>query len=184
MNWLVFLLLAYAAAALESGLRGLLVIGSTTPSFLIVLAVYVGLLAPASVVPWAWLVLGVVADLQPGPLAEGPIVGPMALGYLVGGVLVLQLRKLLFRESALALVACVLAAGAAAHLVAVALLTARGWGWILAEPIAGFSPADQLATRALDLVYSALLALPVGLVLLRTTKIWGFASRGRGDRHF
>ncbi len=184
MNWLIFLLTGYVALALGAGLRDLWAIGSTAPSLLLVVAVYVGLLAPASVVPWAWLALGVAADLQPGPLAEGPIIGPMALGYLAAGVMMLQLRKLLFRESILALVACVLAAGAVVHLVAVALLSLRGLGVVLGEPIAGFAAADQLVARALELAYTAAVALPAGLLLLRSTGMWGFANRTRGERHF
>ena len=183
MNWLIFLLMSYAALALEAGLRELWVVGTAAPSLALVLAVYVGLLAPASVVPWAWLALGVAADLQPGPLPQGPIIGPMALGYLTAGLMVLQLRKLLFRESILAMVACVLAGGAVAHLVAVGLLSLRGAGDAVGEPMAAFA-ASQLAGRAVELVYTAAVALPVGWLLLRTTGLWGFANRSRGERHF
>lgn len=182
MNWLIFAVAAYLMLALEVGLRTLLAVpgpDGVAPSFVLILAVYIGLMAPASVVPWAMLALGVLIDLRPGADPAVTILGPAALGHLAGAAVILHLRALVFRESVISLAALVLVTGIFIQLVAVALYTARG---LTGEPIAGWNAADQLVHRFLMLVYSALAAVPVGLLLLRTTPVWGFAGRGRGER--
>ena len=186
MNWLVFALVAYLMLALEAGLRTLLGIAGPDgayPSFILILAVYVGLLAPSQVVPWAMLVLGLLTDLQAGPVPEAAIIGPAALGYLLGAYVIMQLRLLVFRESVITLAALILATGIFIQLVVVGLYTMRGLPWLTAEPIAGWSAADQLVRRFFILLYSTAVAVPIGALLLRSTPLWGFPSRGRGDRH-
>jgi len=151
MNWIVFALAAYVMLALEVGLRTLLGIpgpDGVSPSFVLVLAVYIGMMAPAHVVPWAMLILGVLVDLRPGAAPDVTIVGPMALGYLVGAYVVLQLRGLVFRESVLALSALVFAGGLFVQLVAVGLLTMRGLPWPTGQPIEGWNAPDQLVAAA------------------------------------
>ncbi|MFA9478716.1 hypothetical protein ACERK3_10445 [Phycisphaerales bacterium AB-hyl4] len=184
MNWLIFIIAAYVLLALESGLRLLLQVWGVSPSLLLVLAVYVGLMAPSAVVPWAFLILGLLTDLQPGPVRDGTVIGPAALGYLAGAYVVLQLRGMVFRESVLALAVLVLVVGIFVQLVYVALLTARGMGMLTAEPIVGWSTPDQLAHRFVMLLYTAVAAVPLGFVLFRTAGAWGFANRARTERHF
>lgn len=184
MNWFLFAIFAYVMLALEVGLAGLLgfqgASGAVTPSFVLILAVYIGMLAPTSVVPWAMLILGLLVDLQPGPVQDAVVVGPMALGYLTGAFAVLQLRALVFRESVISLAAMIFGVGVFVHLVAVALLTMRGLPWTLAEPIAGWNAADQLVHRFLHLLYTAGMALPIGAILFKITPLWHFTSRQRG----
>ncbi|MFW6059676.1 MAG: hypothetical protein ACODAQ_05810 [Phycisphaeraceae bacterium] len=185
MNWLVFALAAYVMVALETGLRALLGVSGPDgayPSFMLILAVYVALLAPAQVVPWALLVLGVLVDLQMGPVPEAAILGPAALGYLFGAYVMLQLRVLVFRESVITLAALVFATGIFVQLVIVGLYTMRGLPWLTAQPIEGWGAADQLVRRFFILLYTTVVALPVGALLLRTTPIWGFPNRGRDHR--
>ncbi|MEX0654561.1 MAG: hypothetical protein WDZ31_02840 [Phycisphaeraceae bacterium] len=185
MNWLIFAIAAYLLLALESGLRTLLAVGDgVSPSFLLVLAVFIGMMAPSSVVPWAFLAIGLLVDLQPGPVRDVTLIGPAALGYLAGAYVVLQLRTLVFRESVLALAVLVLAVGIFVQLVYVALLTARGLPMLTAEPVVGWSAADQLVHRFLELLYTAVLAIPLGLLLFKSAGIWSFVHRARGDRHF
>jgi cell shape-determining protein MreD len=181
MNWPVFALFAYVAAALDLGLGSLPVVGEA--SFILILAVFVGLNAPGSVVAWALLILGLLVDLQPGPVHGAVLLGPGALGFLAGAYAVLQLRTLLFRESVMTLAVMVLAVGVFVQLVMVALLTMRGLPMI-AEPIAGWNAADQLAHRFMQLLYTAALSVPVGWVLIRSRPLWGFAGKGRAERHF
>lgn len=184
MNWLIFIISAYLLLALQEGLRTLLTIGDVSPNFILVLAVFVGMMAPGHVVPWALLALGVLMDLQPGPVREATLIGPAALGYLAGSYVVLQLRTMMFRESVLALGVLVLAVGVFVELVTVAVLTARGLSVLTGEPIAGWSAPDQLVHRFLALLYTAVLALPIGAVLFKTAPLWAFAVRARGERHF
>ena len=89
---------------------------------LLVLLCFVSLLAPGALTLWAALLLGLIADA----LAGTPIVGPHALGFMLGAYLVLQLRGLVFRESVFTLAFMTLAAGVFVHLAAVALLAVRG----------------------------------------------------------
>lgn len=181
MNWVLLVLTAYAAVVLEAGLQPALAIGTVAPSFVLVLAAYVGLKAPAAVVPWVFLALGLVQDLrEPIGIGEGQtvaLVGPMGLGYLAGAAAVLGLRGMVLRDSTLALVALAFVAGIFVQLVATALLTLRGLAIVPAEPVVGWSAADALVGGFLELVYTAVAALPIGLLLIRSTKWWGFTGR-------
>lgn len=181
MNWLVFSLITFAALVLETGLRTLLALGTSdvTPSFLLIVAVFIGLQAQPSIVVWSFLILGLLADLQGGPVAGGAILGPTALGYLAGAYAILQLRTLVFRESVLTLAVMTFVVGLFIQLVVVALFTLRGLPIVPAEAIEGWRPADQLVHRFLQLLYSAVLAVPVGFILLRFTGLWAFPHAGR-----
>lgn len=183
MRWLVFALFAYVALALDQGLRTLLAfdpgVGPVAPSFTLVLAVYVGLWAPSRAVAWAFLFLGAASDLlhvwpsvqAAAPNASGPalgaIMGPLAIGYLVGAYAVIQVRGLLYRESTFALAVVALGVGAAVHLVAMLLLTLRGLPLPLGEPVPGWRVADEFLRRFLEILYTAVLAVPVGMALQR-----------------
>lgn len=183
MRWFVFLIFAFVLLVVEMGLRSLLRVntsaGEICPSFLLVLATFVALWAPSRIVPWAMLVIGLLADLQPIPVVDPvsvpSIIGPATLGYLLAGYAVLQVRTFLFRHSPLAVAISVVVAGIFLHLVIVAALTMRGLplpgfpgrldGWII---------GDQLYRRFFDLLYTAALAVPLGWLLTRTLPAWGF----------
>lgn len=186
MNRLVFALITFVALVLETGLRTLFALGPTnaTPSFLLVIAVFIGLLGQPGVVVWSFLVLGVLTDLQGGPVAGGVIIGPAALGYLAGAYAILQLRTLVFRESVLTLAVLTFVTGVFVQLVVVALYTFRGLPITPAEAIEGWSAANQLVERFLNLLYTAVVAIPLGFVLFRFAGIWGFPHAPRAGRHF
>jgi cell shape-determining protein MreD len=184
MNWLLFALVSYLALVAETGLRAIWTVslpiaGDLSPSLLLIVLVFVGLHASPWTVTWSALALGLVADLQPGPMPEATLLGPTALGFLAGAYAVVQMRAMVFRESLLTFVILVLLTGLFVHLVAVALLTLRGLPWPLGEPIPGWSAPDQLVHRFLELMYTAALAVPAGLVLFRTTRLWAFAGKGK-----
>ena len=182
MNWLVFTLAAYLAYALDTGTRTLLQWHGVAPSFLLILAAYVGMLAPRSTVVWAYLVLGVLTDLV-GPYTSGvTIIGPAALGYLVGSAAILQLRSLVFRESVLSLSVLTFAVGLFIHLTMLAILKLRGLSFLTGEPMA-LSAANALVQAFLHLLYSAVMAAPIGYLLLRTTALWSFPGKIRMDRY-
>jgi len=179
MNWLLFAIFSYLALMAEMGLRSVWMIplpmaGDLTPSLLVIMLVFVGLFAPSWTVAWAGLVLGLLADLQPGPMPDAVLLGPTTLGFLVGAYAVLQMRTMVFRESLLAFVVLVLVTGLFIDLVTVALLTFREVPWPLGEPIPGWSAPTQLVHRFLELLYTAALAIPLGFALFRTIRIWGF----------
>ena len=182
MNWLVFALVTYAALVLQQGLGALLAVpmpgvGELTPSLLLIVLVFVALHAPAWSAVWAGLVLGLLADLQPGPMPEARLIGPHALGFLAGAYALLQLRGMVFRQSIITFAALTLTAGVFVTLVSVALLTVRGLPWPLGEPIPGWHAADQLVHRFLELIYTTLLSIPLGTLLARGMRLWAFPER-------
>lgn len=183
MRWPVFAIFALTFLVLEDGLRTLLTIGYTTPNLLLILMVFVGLWAPSMIAGWAAVILGVLTDLG-SPIydvdlvGDVALIGPACLGYLCGTYVICQLRGMVFRDSSLAVGVLVAVAGAFVHLVIMAMLTVRGLPWPVGEPIPGWSAADQLVARFFDLLYTAVLAVPIGYVLIRLKWAWGFTPSG------
>ncbi len=113
------------------------------------------------------LVLGLLVDLQPNPTPAVTIIGPASLGYLVGAYVVLQLRALVFRESVITLAALVFTTGIFIQLVIVGIYTMRGLPWLTAQPVEGWNTADQLVNRFFILLYTTVMVVPIGALLLR-----------------
>ena len=182
MSWLVFALTAYLLTAVQAGLEPLWSIphgaSAAAPSLLLVLLCFIALLASGTTTGWAALLLGLVADA----LAPTPMIGPHALGFMLGAYVVLQLRALVFRESVFTLAFMVLTAGIFAHLVAVAVIAVRATPLSPAGAMPGFVAADQLVDRFFDVLYSAAAAIPLGWVLFKTSGLWDFPSKSRGER--
>lgn len=183
MSWLMFAVTAYLLTALQEGLSPLWSIPhgravEAAPSLLLILLCFVSLMATGTTSLWAALVLGLVVDALGGT----PIVGPHAIGFMLGAYVVLQLRALVFRESMFTLAFMTLAAGLFANLAAVALLSFRGLPVSPAEATPGFAAADQLVTRFFDVLYSTVVAIPLGWLLFKISPLWRFPSKSRGDR--
>ncbi len=185
MRWIVFVIFAYVLLALEAGLSSAWRIGLSTPHLLLILLVFIGLYAAPLPLAWAALILGALVDLSPpfwpatGTAADVAILGPSVIGYLVGAYACLQLRTIVFRDSPVTLAGVVFVVGLLAQLVVVGLLTLRamplpGVGWLMGSPIPDFQPADELLRRFFDLIYTALVAIPLGMLLLRSVPLWGF----------
>lgn len=184
MNWLAFTAAAYIAYALQGGLAPLWTLGGVTPNLLLVLMIFVGLQAPRPVTLVAALLLGLLMDLRPSPLPGGAaLIGPHALGFLVGGYATLQLRSLLFRGSVISLVVMTLLVGGFTALTEVLLYSLRGLPLLAGEPMP-WRPLTQLLIRGQGLLYTAAVAVPAGLLLNATRKYWGFTSRTRGEKIF
>jgi len=185
MNWLIFVLVTYVFLLMQTGLKSLLGMPDAqgvSPDFLLILAVYVGLLAPAKTVAWSMLLIGILANLLPGPIAQGPIPGPEALGYLAGAFAVLQLRTLVFRESVITLAIMVFVVGIFIQLVTVALYTTRGLPFLLGDPVPAWNASKELVERFLMLLYSAAAAVPLGIVLIRLRSAFNFTPGQRTER--
>jgi rod shape-determining protein MreD len=162
MRWWVFAILAYLSLALETSLRDVLEIGATgvSPSFAIIYATFIALNAPSRVALWACLVLGLGIDLL-STVGDGTyiVIGPNALGYTLACVLLLQMRTLVLHRNLTTLALCVLIAAVFAHIVVLALMTARSW----VDPLA-WNMGQQLLTRLGIALYSAALTLPLGIL--------------------
>ena len=182
-----FILFAYLCLALQIGLGPLWAIhwmGRVQPSLILPLAVFVAMWAPPQRALWACLGLGLLVDLtQPlaaqGMTQDAAVLGPYALSYLLAGWLALRGRSLMFRDSYISIAALVFLLGLVVHLLAVAILNLRGLHlriipWLAGSPIPGWNTTDQLMARFLEVLYSAVVALPVGAILIRSLKWWNF----------
>ncbi len=194
MRWPIFIIFVYVMLVFEQGLTGVLAVGwlgDAEPSFLLILTIYIALSAPRVQAAWAAVIIGLVADLSPPALriAGSPdtatdlaLIGPGVAGHLFGALIALELRHLIFRDSTIALATMVFVCGLFVHLLMVAILALRNVGYLPAEPIGGFHVADQLLRRFWMLLYSALMALPIGVIFHWLDPIWHFQSHDPSQR--
>ena len=188
MRWLVFVIAAFMAVAAGFRFQQYLHPSGAwflTPSFAACLLAFVALLGPPVVVVWAAWILGMLADLSPGLGESGGglhVIGPHALGYPLGAWLVLNFRTWMFRRRvttvAMLTFVCVLAAG----VVQIVIGILRYWlPWAGGE-LVPFGLGEILHECG-NAGYSAILAIPVGWLLLQTLPLWRFdygTSRRQG----
>lgn len=178
MNWPVFAIFAYLLLGLERGLRDALAIGPVQPSFLLALAAFVALSAPPMHAVWAGLVLGLALDLTGGwPMHTGapqPIIGPYALGGVLLAQTILTLRGKLVRHHLATLAVLTFFGVLAAQVVVVVLLSIQK---LTGAPLA-FEPGRELLIRLGSAGYTALLAVPLGVLLIAAAPLLGFTGNG------
>jgi rod shape-determining protein MreD len=187
MRWTLFVAFAFLACALDAGAQPLIVIRimglEIVPNFLLILTAFVALWAPQPTAVWAGLILGLLTDcLVRLPASDGrayiALLGPNALGYALAAYTVIQIRNIFKRESAIALTVCLFLAGIMAFLLTIMLITGRG---VYTEPIPGWHALPQLARAMACLLYSSILALPLGWLLEKTRPLWGFDNAGQNS---
>lgn len=190
MRWTVFAFFAYVFLALDMGLRPMLQIGeqAVAPSFILILMVWIASMGPTHAVRWAALILGLLFDLSvsypTSPPKDGVVAvvaGPYALGFVLGALLTLQLRGLVYRKHPFITGLLTLLAGACAFVPAIFLLTMRriiltGMG---AEHVIHWVASAELVHAFLTVLYSSLIAVPTGWILNRTIGLFGFQSHPR-----
>ena len=76
----------------------------------------------------------------------------------------------------------VIMSGLIYHLVAVAVLTLRGIPWLPTDAIAHWDISGQLVRRFFELIYSSLMSLPVGFLLLKLDPLFGYGLPVRTAR--
>jgi len=181
MRWPIFLIFAFIALALDSSLVSIMTLhrmDSIAPHIVIVLAVYICLFASRLSALAACLLLGVMMDLTlPPPGAQAVyVIGPYGLGLLFGGYLILQLRTMVFRQRAVTIGVLSFAATIAMAIVMIAIYMIRSWyGEGVAVPIAD-SAVWELIRHVGIAIYTALVGVPLGWVLLATYPLWGFQA--------
>lgn len=178
MNWPVFAILAYLLLGLERGLRDALAIGPVQPSFLLALGAFIALSAQPMHAVWACLVLGLAIDLTGGwPMLAGPaqpLIGPYALGGVLMAQVILTLRGKLVRHHLATLSVLTLFGVFAAQIVVVILLSIQK---LTGAPLA-FEPGRELLVRLGSAGYTAVLAIPLGLLLIAAAPLLGFGGHG------
>ncbi len=179
MRWPVFLVFALLALVLDRSLIGALEFNGVQPLSVATVAVFVALMAPKMTALWACWMLGLMVDLGSPMASDGAvhIIGPHALGFAFGGYLVVLIRSMVFRRRALTIGVMTVACMLAVSLIVVVVLVIRSWF----EATTGAWPMDS-ATRALGhrffvALYSGIIALPIGWMLVRTMPLWGFQSK-------
>jgi cell shape-determining protein MreD len=176
MRWSVFAVAAFIVLALQFSARDVLTlhsIGGISPDLVACLAAFISMFAPRVTALWACWILGLMMDLGPPPgRNDWHLIGPHALGYAFGGVLVLHVRVMMFRRRALTagVVTCLFLLASA--LVEVMLLTVRSW--YLADTPMYLGPLGELWMRLKTAIYSGLIGMPFGWLLQTTIPMWNF----------
>lgn len=180
MRWIPFLLLAWIFVGLEIGLRAAMPFGEQgiAPSFVLILAVYAAMGAPKPHALWAAVLLGACVDLSSRRVLVSPagasdliVLGPNVLGYVLLAQFTLTMRGVVFRKNPISLAFLALLGGSVCTVLVVALLSIRS----LYDPM-DFRPGTALWHGLLSSVYTGLVALPLGTVLLMLNPILGFYS--------
>lgn len=180
MNWLAFAIATWVLFGLELGLRDLLQLGPQpiAPSFVFPLVVFVALMAPHRTTLWAALILGLLTDLTRVVTTDGgnvTVVGPYALGYLLGAQFVLTVRGLVIRHNPLTMVPLAILAGAIAQVVVTALHTMRA----IYDPVQ-WAAVQELLWRLLAALYTGGTAFALSLVLFPLAGVFGFVQQTQG----
>lgn len=169
---------AFVALVVQLSLANALTLASlgyVQPNIVASVAVFIALFANRMSVLWACWGLGLLVDLVTIPAdCTAPVVGPNAFGYVAGGLLVLQLRTMVFRRRAITMSVLTLAFLLAAGVAAVLVLVARSW--FLAQSGMDQGPLHELWTRIVIALYTAVIMFPLSFLLNATMPLWGFQS--------
>jgi len=172
MNWPVVALALYLTLGVELGSRAALTIaGSFVPSLLIALVALIAAFAPMTAALWIALLAGALTDLTtPVATTSGPtiVLGPSAVGFVVGTYAVLTIRGLFLRRHATSLVVLAVIAATCAGLTAAGLLAIRqitDSGFTLAGP--------QVISRLGSALYTAIPAALLALLWRRAMPLLG-----------
>lgn len=186
MNWAWVAVVAAVLAGLGEALGGpggAWTVWGAEPELLLIFAVGLSLLAPDRQALWASIALGVLADLSGQPVAESPsLIGPRAIGYAAASWAILRARPLLVRDAVRTLVLVTLPAGLIVLVVSVVLLALRQAPFFAGEPVVG-GAGRYLLERLGDLLYTVVLAGPLGWAMLRARGVLGLGGRLR-DRSY
>ncbi len=177
MNWVVFLLVSWVTLGLELGLRPSIQLGDSgmAPSFALILVAYIALTAPRVTALWAAMLIGIVLDLTSERLSSSgmstlTIVGPTALGCMLGASAITNLRAMVYRRSPITMLMLATLLSVIVQIVVVACLAARSW-W---DPSLVFHARPEFAARLGSAAYTGVAALVVGPVLNFLTPLFGF----------
>lgn len=182
MNVILVAVLGWLAIGLEMGLKGTLSLqfGSATaaPSFVLPLAVFIALCAPAMQATWTCLILGAFLDLTAPQAMAGEnitVLGPYAVGLVLACQFVLGIRGLVIRRHPLAVVMLSAIAAAIMHITVTAFFTVRA---ILGDPLV-WNTSQELLGRLISAGLTCVTAFFIALTLAPLAPLLGLAA-GRG----
>ncbi len=155
------------------------------PMLLWIVVVFVTLSAPVGTAVGSALLVGALFDLANSYIVtphEIIVLGPYALGYAFGSYLLVQLRGMVFKDSPITIAAMTVIGGLFVHLLVIALLSLRRLSFLADDPVGLAGSHDDLVQRFLAILYSGLLALPIGWLLIKSSRLWGFPTHGQALR--
>ncbi len=181
MRWAVYLAVLILAIVLDTSFTGLFAIGEVRPAVTPCVVVFVCLHAQRQTSLWAAFVAGLLVDLTNPSLFAGEqpyhLIGPAALGYVLGAQLVLPLRSMVVRRNPLAAGVLVLLFCLASMLVTTAIFSARGWYAGTNPPwMPDRSALAYLGRESLRAVASGALAVVAILPLQAASGAFGFLA--------
>lgn len=183
MSWVAFVIAAWVLFGLELGMKDGLELGMTSvaPSFVVPLLVLVAMHAPKLTSLWAAFVIGLVLDLTHARLAGEvgvTIVGPYTLGCLLGCSAVLNMRSMVMRKHIVTFAFLTLIVAGLMQIGATANFAVRSW---YDRSVEMPEPMAELMPRLGSAVYTALLSLVLGPMLMYLAPFFGFhATQGHG----
>lgn len=181
MRWLFFCIVAWFCIGLELGFADALQVGQgkAQPSFVMILLAFVALWTTTSHVVVASLFCGLFLDLVfVVPLASGEtavILGPHALGCMLGAYTVRTMRGLMFRRGALAVGFLAMVGTFVACVVVIACLRIRNFY----EPLDIPPASSTLFAGLLAALITFGVGIPFGWLLGALRKPLGFPQSGR-----
>jgi rod shape-determining protein MreD len=179
VNWLPVAIAAWLLVGVQKGAADLFKLqpgpAAFMPDLVLPLAVFVALAAPGPHAAWTCLGLGLVVDLlSEQTTAEGGsfvVVGPYALGYLLAGLLVLQVRSMMIKKNPLTLAALSAVAAIVAGVVVLAALTIRH----AYDARLVWSTWPELLGRFGSAAYTGLAGLILAWPLIRLSPVLGLS---------
>jgi len=163
MNWFVFVIFAWLSVGLDTGLSEVFrpFSLSIAPSFAHVLLVYVCVWAPHRTAFAAALIIGLAQDMISAvPMSaeatqDVVVLGPHALGAVLGAALIVNLRSVMIKKSAISMFVLTFFSVALLEIVVTASLSIRS---IYPNGIYAPSPSRTLMAGLGSALYSSVLA--------------------------
>lgn len=176
----IFIIFLVVVVVLDTRFMEALRIGPVVPSLAGTLAVFLVLCAPRRSALWACLAIGLLLDFSEYALYDGArpyhLIGPYTLGFLFGANLVQPLRAIVFSRNPLTFGLLTLVFLVGVTIIYLSLWQFRGFYEGSPPPWGTEGVMPELGRRLLWALYSGMIAVPVGWVLVRSTPIWGFAG--------
>jgi rod shape-determining protein MreD len=181
MKWWAFFVLALVAVVLDTSFMPVAEIQEVAPRLMPALVVLVALYADRQTALAAAVVAGIIVDLNTTELFDGVrpyvLIGPTALGYMLGTSLVLPLRSMVVRRNPFAFGFLVAVFSLGAMLVTTFVFSLRGWyagttpPWMPEGRALGF-----MGLEALRALWSGAISVLIAVPLQRLTPALGFTG--------
>ncbi|MBL9118371.1 MAG: hypothetical protein JNL80_00480 [Phycisphaerae bacterium] len=182
MKWWAFLPLLLIAVVLDTSFTPVAAIGEivprVTPAFMVLVALY----AHRQTAFAAAVVAGIAVDLNTTELFDGVrpyvLIGPTALGYLLGTAILLPLRSMVIRRNPFAFGFLVAIFSLAVMLVTTLIFSIRGWYAGTTPPwmMEGGRALGWMGVESLRALWSGAIAIIIAVPLQRCAPVLGFAG--------